>query len=45
MIEFLRHTFGFCGEPHFNLWHIIFGGTGLASSIAYIKFRLFKKTK
>tara|TARA_R100001015_G_C4635404_1_gene205307 strand:+ start:15279 stop:15404 length:126 start_codon:yes stop_codon:yes gene_type:complete len=23
MIEFLKHFFGFCGEPHLNFWHIL----------------------
>tara|TARA_R100000734_G_C3312250_1_gene103236 strand:- start:334 stop:468 length:135 start_codon:yes stop_codon:yes gene_type:complete len=29
MIDFFRHFFGFCGEPHLNFWHILatpFGG-------------------
>tara|TARA_R100000322_G_C5372092_1_gene173779 strand:- start:568 stop:699 length:132 start_codon:yes stop_codon:yes gene_type:complete len=29
MIEFFKHLFGFCGEPHLNIWHILatpFGG-------------------
>ena len=32
MVEFLKHIFGFCGEPHLNVFHILLG----TPAISYI---------
>lgn len=42
MVEFFRHSLGLCGEPHLNIWHLIFGSTGLASAFAFIRYKIFK---
>ena len=34
MVEFLKHLFGFCGEAHLNIFHVILG-TPLISYIVY----------
>lgn len=41
MLEFLRHTFGFCGEHwHPNIWTVIFGGAGLTTTAGFIKLKV-----
>lgn len=40
MIEFIKHFFGFCGEPHLNIWHVLFTPAG-----AYLYYKLKKNKK
>ena len=40
MIEFIKHLFGFCGEPHLNIWHFIFTPAG-----AYLIYKLKNKNE
>jgi hypothetical protein len=41
MIEFFRHLFGFCGEPHPNIFTIILG----TPTIGYIIYKIKKYKK
>ena len=39
MIEYLKHIFGICGEPH-GLLYVILSVGGLTSLYTYIKIRM-----
>jgi hypothetical protein len=40
MIEFIKHSLGLCGEPHFNLIHLLFGAI---PGISYIRLLVNSK--
>tara|TARA_R100000995_G_scaffold15541_1_gene6125 strand:- start:1147 stop:1269 length:123 start_codon:yes stop_codon:yes gene_type:complete len=40
MIEFIKHFFGFCGEPHLNIFHFIF-----TPAAGYLYYRIKKIKK
>lgn len=42
IIEFFRHAFGLCGEPHYNLIHLLIGGSGAGVAWLYLKSLLRK---
>lgn len=47
MIDFMRHMFGICGEPHPNVFYFIFGIGGFGVLKYYLhwivnKFRIKK---
>ena len=44
MIEWLRHLFGFCGEPH-GLIYILLTGSGLSALLFTIKLKFHDKDK
>ena len=39
MFEFFKHLFGFCGEPHPNIFMLIFGCPTITYIIYKIKYR------
>ena len=41
MIEFIKHLFGFCGAPHPNLWHLLYG----TPALGYVKYKIKNKIK
>ncbi len=43
MVDILRHLTGACGEPHFNIWHFIYGTP--AFSYIYYLWKLKKNKK
>ena len=43
MIEFFRHFFGLCGEPHFNVQAFIGEWPTITRIVTSIKSKLFKK--
>lgn len=44
MIEFIRHSLGVCGEPHFNVFHFLFGaGAGISYITVLVKSKLNRK--
>lgn len=44
MIEIVKHLFGFCGEPHLNVFHIIVGSIpGISYITLAVKSKLNKK--
>jgi len=40
MLEVIKHLFGMCGEPHFNIFHLLIGSI---PGIPYIKVLLKAK--
>jgi len=42
MVEFIKHLFGFCGEPHLNIFHIILGTPAITYLIYKVKQLLWK---
>jgi hypothetical protein len=46
MLELIKHTLGFCGESHFNLFHLlIMGNLPIIFSIHTLKYYINKITK
>ena len=44
MIEIIKHTFGICGEPHFNIFHLLIGSIpGISYIKLLVKSKLHKK--
>ena len=37
MVEFIKHLFGFCGEPHLNIFHVILGTPAITFIIYKVK--------
>lgn len=45
MVEFIKHLFGFCGEQHINIFHIILGTPAISYILYKIKSLLWKLQK
>lgn len=46
MIEFIKHLFGFCGEGHINIFHVItMGLIPIVYSIHTLRYYINKITK
>ena len=43
MVEIIRHSLGFCGEGHVNLFTILASGLGILPAFNYIYFKYIKR--